>query len=104
MAKCPEGRCYIGCTSNSMEYRFRTHEAYGRNWPGDDAALLGDAITKFGRDNFTLTKLAEVFDAGAAAAIETAMIAHYEAAGPRGYNCMKTSHYRASRLRGAKAA
>lgn len=97
MAECPHGRRYVGCTSKTVEARWRQQESYVRQWPGEGRAALGDAISKFGRDAFKLSVLAVVETAEDAAAVETLMIARYAAARPTGYNCMRVSHYTARR-------
>jgi len=87
LAECPEGRRYVGCSKHGAAYRWRTH--FGkppRPWPTDGTADVADAIKRFGREAFTLTVLARVDDPMIAAAIETAMIAHFDCCRPRGYN------------------
>lgn len=89
----PDGRSYVGCTTNSIERRIAEHWSAGRrggterhNYEG-----VGAAIFHFGVDRLRYAELATTRDAQMAAEIETALIAQHRTMAPHGYNMRAAS-------------
>lgn len=91
-ATCPEGRSYIGCTTKGVEHRWRQHQPCPRQWPGAEEACIGDGIARFGKAAFTVEVLATTETVENAKILETALIAHFETVGAKGYNRARLSN------------
>lgn len=83
----PNGKQYVGCTSRSVELRWRDHRyIIPRVWPGEDDADISDAIKRYGADSFTVEHVASATTQPDAWAIERALIVQNETLRPHGYN------------------
>ncbi|MGL4754258.1 MAG: GIY-YIG nuclease family protein [Aeromonadaceae bacterium] len=73
------GKMYIGQTIQEPKKRWYAHCNSGR-------AGIGQAIKKYGRENFTFEVLWETFDRDTLDRMEQVYIKHYNTIAPNGYN------------------
>jgi predicted GIY-YIG superfamily endonuclease len=100
---CPDGRSYIGCTTNAIELRLEQHFASGRRG-GDErhnVEGIGAAVYRFGIDAVRIVELSTAKDAQVAAEIETALIAQHGTMAPHGYNMRAASCIKRGVAKGA---
>jgi hypothetical protein len=93
----PDGRQYVGCTSQTIPERWKTHLPYFRGWPLKEHAALGDAIRRWGKKAFVLEHIACAVGAENAGELERQLIIQRGTKAPHGYNIINGGTVRGSR-------
>lgn len=92
----PNGRCYIGCTSRTVEQRWQDHRGFSAHI-GYPRNKIGHAIERFGKEAFTVEHIASAVGVHAAKDSEAALIAQCGTLYPHGYNIVPAGPLRGSR-------
>lgn len=79
----PNGKVYIGITTESLSRRVQRHINYARK---NRPYALSAAIRKYGEHSFTAEHIASARSKEDLSALERMMIAHYNTICPNGYN------------------
>lgn len=82
----PDGRAYIGCTSQTIAQRWATHLKTYRDFPIDGRASLGDAIRRWGKPAMVIEHIACAVGPVNAGEMERLLIAQHGTKTPGGYN------------------
>lgn len=75
-------KCYIGQTSKGTGIRFSQHCL--------SESVIGNAIRKYGKENFTIDTLYTVTNKGMADMLEEKCVERYHSHGKNGYNASNT--------------